>query len=95
MAGNVDFHLAVAKATHNDLLVDSVYHCLMQMYRVLSLGGDFTRFEGVASDHKTIVDAIEAGEPERARKAVEQHIDRGAGLIMEDVIGGRIKGLAF
>jgi DNA-binding GntR family transcriptional regulator len=95
LAGNVEFHLAVAKATHNDLLVDSVYNCLMQMYRVLSLGGDFIRFEGVATDHTAVVDAIEARDSEQARKAVERHIDRGAELIMEDVIDGKIKGLGF
>ncbi|MBI4262999.1 MAG: GntR family transcriptional regulator [Acidobacteria bacterium] len=95
LAANVDFHLAIAKATHNDLLVDSVYGCLMQIYRVLSLGGNVIRFEESVTDHNAIVDAIEARNPDQARAEVERHIDRAADVIMEDVIDGRIKGLTF
>jgi len=95
LTANVNFHLAIAKAAHNDLLVDSVYTCLMQMYRVLSLGGNAGRFEKDATEHRAIVDAIEARNPDRARRAIERHIDRAADLIMDDVSGGKIKDLAL
>jgi DNA-binding FadR family transcriptional regulator len=68
---------------------------LLQVYRVLSLGGDVARFEeGTAAQHYAIVDAIESGDPSRAREAIERHLNRGADVIMGDLINGRIKGIA-
>jgi DNA-binding GntR family transcriptional regulator len=96
IASNIDFHLAVAKATHNDLLADSVESCLLQVYRILLLGGDFARFEeGTAAHHHAIVDAIESRDPSGAREAMEHHISRGADVIMGNLIEGRIKGVVF
>jgi DNA-binding GntR family transcriptional regulator len=96
IASNVEFHVAVAKATHNDLLVDSVRSCLLQVYRVLSLGGDFARFEqGTAAQHHAIVNAIASHDPSRAREAVDRHLSRGADVIMGNLMDGRIKGVVF
>ena len=95
IASNIEFHLTVARAARNDLLVDSVKSCLLQVYRVLSLGGDVARFEeGTAAQHYAIVDAIESRDPSRAREAIEHHLNRGADVIMGDLINGRIKGIA-
>jgi DNA-binding GntR family transcriptional regulator len=95
IASNIEFHLTVARAARNDLLVDSVRSCLLQVYRVLSLGGDVARFEeGTAAQHHAIVDAIASRDPSRAREAIERHLNRGADVIMGDLINGRIRGVA-
>lgn len=94
LARNLSFHLAVAAASQNDLLVDMVQYCLMQLDRVLSLGADFKPFEeGSAAEHHAIVDAIERHDAAGARHRCEQHVDRSGQLVMENVMRGSIRGV--
>jgi DNA-binding GntR family transcriptional regulator len=95
LARNLAFHLAVAEASHNDLLADMVQYCLMQLDRVLSLGADFGPFrEGSTEEHEAVVDAVERRDAKKARRAIERHLDRTGRLIMENVLHGRIRGVA-
>ena len=96
LARNLEFHLAVASASHNELLVDLVRQCLMQTDRVLSLGADYGPFEeGSPEEHGAIVAAVEARDAGKAREATERHIDRAGRLTMDSVIRGSIRGIAL
>lgn len=96
LARNLEFHLAVAAANHNDLLVDMVQYCLMQLDRVLSLGADFKPFEeGSSTEHHSVVEAIVRRDSPGARQLIEDHLDRSGRLIMENVMGGSIRGVAL
>ena len=96
LAKNLEFHLAVAAASHNELLVDLVRQCLMQTDRVLSLGADFGPFEeGSAEEHDAIVDAIARHDVNAAREAMERHVDRAGRLTMDNVLRGSIRGVAL
>jgi len=96
LAKNLAFHLAVAAASHNELLVELVRQCLMQTDRVLSLGADYKPFEeGSTEEHGAIVAAIEQREAARAREAMERHIDRTGRLLMGNVLRGSIRGIAL
>lgn len=96
LARNLEFHLAVAAASHNDLLVDMVQYCLMQLDRVLSLGADFKPFrEGSTEEHGAVVDAIERRDSRKARNVMERHLDRTGRLIMDNVMRGTIRGVAL
>ena len=96
LARNLSFHLAVARASHNDLLVDLVQQCLLKTDRVISLGADFKPFEeGSAEEHGQIVDAVTRRDGPAARAAIERHLDRAARLMMENVLRGSIRGLAL
>lgn len=94
LARNLSFHLGVAAASRNDLLVDMVQYCLMQLDRVLSLGADFKPFEeGSTAEHHAIIDAIERRDAAAARLACEKHLDRAGQLIMDNVMRGSIRGV--
>jgi DNA-binding FadR family transcriptional regulator len=96
LARNLEFHLAVASASHNELLVDLVRQCLMQTDRVLSLGADFKPFEeGSVEEHDAIVAAIEKRDAASARAAMERHVDRAGRLMMDNVLRGGIRGIAL
>jgi DNA-binding GntR family transcriptional regulator len=96
LARNLEFHLAVASASHNELLVDLVRQCLMQTDRVLSLGVDYKPFEeGSAGEHDAIVAAVEKRDAAGARDAMERHVDRTGRLMMGDVLRGGIRGVAL
>ncbi len=96
LARNLEFHLAVASASHNEVLVDLVRQCLMQTDRVLSLGADFKPFEeGSAVEHDAIVAAVEKRDAISARDAMERHVDRTGRLMMGNVLRGGIRGVAL
>jgi DNA-binding GntR family transcriptional regulator len=96
LARNLDFHLAVASASHNEVLVDLVRQCLMQTDRVLSLGADFKPFEeGSAVEHDAIVAAVEKRDAAGAQDAMERHVDRTGRLMMSNVLRGSIRGVAL
>ena len=96
LARNLDFHLAVASASHNEVLVDLVRQCLMQTDRVLSLGADFKPFEeGSAVEHDAIVAAVEKRDAAGAQDAMERHVDRTGRLMMSNVLRGSIRGIAL
>ncbi|MGQ3672950.1 transcriptional regulator LldR [Xanthobacter sp. TB0136] len=74
------FHLAIAAASHNlvlyqimrglfDLLQANISHNLEKLYTLPRV------FEPLSEQHRELMDAIIAGEPERARRAACIHID--------------------
>lgn len=74
------FHLAIAAASHNlvlfqimrglfDLLQANISHNLEKLYTLPRV------FEPLAAQHRELIDAIIAGEPERARRAACIHIE--------------------
>lgn len=80
MAADIELHNAIGEAAHNIILLHTVRAC----YRLLSEGIFAHRrlIYGVPGaqaklldQHAAIVDAILAGDPARARKAAEDHID--------------------
>lgn len=93
LARNLDFHLAVAKAGRNDLLVEFVRRCLVQTDRVLSLGADFAPFEqGSSEEHRRIVARIRARDAAGARRTMRSHLARASRLMMDDLLRGAIRG---
>jgi DNA-binding GntR family transcriptional regulator len=96
LARNLSFHLAIARASHNDLLVDLVQQCLLKTDRVLSLGADYKPFEeGSAEEHGQIIEAISRRDGGSARAVMERHLDHTSRLMMENVLRGSIRGLAL
>jgi DNA-binding GntR family transcriptional regulator len=90
---NLDFHLAVARASRNDLLVEFVRRCLVQTDRVLSLGADFGPFEkGSSAEHRKIVSRIRARDAAGARRAMRGHLERASRLMMDNLLRGAIRG---
>lgn len=68
------FHLGIARASQNDLLIDAVADARRKMW--LPVGAVFGRLEGNANDfHETIVDAIDERDGLRAAQTMEDHIN--------------------
>ncbi len=84
------FHIAIAKATHNGYHV-SVQSSLqphivfgMNLTRNLSLLHTAARLRTVQDEHRAIVDAIITRAPDKARSAMERHIDNARRRMFED-----------
>ena len=88
-AHNRRFHLALAAASGNQLAGDLIEQSLAQIDRFIALGAGFTLFEtGAPDEHSTIVEAIEARDPDEARARMERHLDRGLTLMRDSVVTG-------
>jgi DNA-binding GntR family transcriptional regulator len=99
-AGNARFHLAIASASHNRFAERLVRQCLLQMDRFISIianavGHATVRSQGIAPfseeatrDHLAIAEAISQRDPERARRAMESHLDRSRRVLTGALLGG-------
>ena len=70
--GDLSWHIAMWESTHNDCLVDSLRRVVVPLFgfsaiRVASQSG-FNMMQDLQS-HRTLLDAIAAGEPEIAKRA--------------------------
>ena len=76
LAANVDWHWAVAVASHNDLL-SAFMASITGLIRDSTLEEHVTSQairEAVLKAHLRVVDAIRAGDPEAARRRMERHV---------------------
>lgn len=76
---DASFHLAIVEGSHNlvllhvmrslfDLLQNSISHNLDKLYTQPRV------FEPLSQQHRELMEAVLAGEPERSRQAAEQHL---------------------
>lgn len=76
---DIDFHITVAKASGNRLLlhlIESVRHSMETLMREgLARRETKQRLRDVVTYHRKIVDGIASGNPEAAREAMNQHFD--------------------
>jgi DNA-binding GntR family transcriptional regulator len=86
---NAEFHIAVAQASRNAIIVDLVRHCLDQVTRIIALGIDYAPLQRSASgEHDAVVDAIERRDPGGARAALEHHLDDSSRRMMDALMNG-------
>ena len=75
-------HLAIAALTGSAYLVDAVTQVQAAVHEMLlAIPVLPTNIEHSNAQHAAIVAAVEAGEPERARRAMEEHCDDTAALL--------------
>jgi len=74
---DIDFHIAIAEASHNTLMVHmmtTVKQIFLTMFKI----SNFTRRPGknriLIKQHREIYDAIERRDPELAQKKMERHL---------------------
>jgi DNA-binding GntR family transcriptional regulator len=79
---NNEFHKALAEATHNALLVESVDELWtnVNLLRATAWQGN-TRTEGSRAEHESILQAIVDRDPDAARSATENHIKNSWQLV--------------
>lgn len=94
-AANAAFHLALAAASRNALLLELVGHCLSQTQRFMSLGMELRRFsERAAREHEAVVSAIARGDAAASRRAIERHLDGSSRWVLAGLLQGGIRGMA-
>jgi DNA-binding GntR family transcriptional regulator len=88
---NLRFHLAIAGAARNTLLLELIERCLEQVDRFMSLGVHFGPFHQGATDaHLAVVDAIARHDSAAAQASMEEHLDRGAELMTDALMRGQL-----
>jgi DNA-binding GntR family transcriptional regulator len=94
---NTLFHMAVAEASGNALLVDLVQHCLSQIARVMA--GTPRASQPVLArgtqEHQAIVDAIAQGDSEAAARAMQAHLDDCSHQFMQTLVRGELRNIAI
>jgi DNA-binding GntR family transcriptional regulator len=96
---NREFHLAIARATGNQVAVELLQQCLTQFDRFLSLGAELTPSpyqENATAEHLKIVMAIERRDPVAAHAAMDHHLNACGELMMHAIIrGSGPRGIGF
>ena len=78
---SVEFHLALAEATHNDVLA-LMYKTVRDLYLETALACPQTQMrpgsvENRLQDHRRILECVEQRNPELASKLMAEHIEKG------------------
>lgn len=75
-SGDVDFHFRIAKASKNELLVSMVIGDLYDLLRVYRYKSSTMvgRAANALEEHRAIVEALAARDPDRAEQAMRTHI---------------------
>jgi DNA-binding GntR family transcriptional regulator len=85
--GNRDLHLAVAEAAGNPRLLSWIRQLHDQSFRLqYVLRHSEQQSDGAASGHDPIIEALEAGDPARARVSMAEHILQGQALTMQAIL---------
>lgn len=78
---DAQFHLAIAEASHNAVLVqlmgslfELVLGTVAQNRRLMFVHDDLSTLEHLTAQHRNLMQAIVDGEPEQARSAIGQHL---------------------
>jgi DNA-binding FadR family transcriptional regulator len=80
---NAAFHTAVARASHNNILAESLQQLVGQVrvYREQLMREIPGMPSGDVAEHRAVLDALKEHDPERARAAMVAHIRRFAELV--------------
>jgi DNA-binding GntR family transcriptional regulator len=87
LEANTRFHVAIARATGNDRLATMVADLLGEMERVLHFGytlGD--RNQETYHEHAGLLDALAAGDGERAERLVHEHLVFDRRVLLEALL---------
>lgn len=77
LRANIDWHMAIVHASHNDLLIafmESIAQSVYAVTNVEDLNPEGVR-QKVAKVHGLITDAIKAGDPAEAKRLMDRHVN--------------------
>jgi DNA-binding GntR family transcriptional regulator len=99
LTSNRAFHIAIAAATNNDRLVQSIVTLHDEMVRLLNLGlfssGREPDAMRVAHDlqrqqHDLLIDCLARGDPDAAKRAAREHIEHSRELVLHAIFRQRL-----
>lgn len=90
LAPALDFHQTIVKLSQNGKLLEFMDHIHNQL-NILRLGSSYIagRAEEVLEEHKKIVEALEARDPDLAEEHMRTHLKHAQENIMRNVVGLR------
>jgi len=92
---DIDFHIAIAEASHNTLMVH-VMTTVKQIFFTMFKISNFMRRPGknrmLIKQHQEIYEAIKKRDPELARKKMERHLEFVESEWREEIRRQRFKG---
>ena len=81
-SANVDFHMAIVEASGNPFLKDFMQFFSGKIWDLVQADRDHSNQKGLPPDvqqeHASIYEAISAGNPEKARRAIRSHLKNAA-----------------
>ncbi|MCG8444941.1 MAG: FadR family transcriptional regulator [Hyphomicrobiales bacterium] len=83
------FHLAIAKATHNIFFVNAFEAIKSRIYMAIDISRQLTptplgvRRQTLVSEHRSVMEAIIAGESAKARRAMRHHITKSRNRVFK------------
>ena len=89
--GDTAFHLALAQLTRNQLLLQAVRDVRCQMERIMYAAINIDYYgESPANEHAEILDAIRRGDPQRAREAMQEHVNISKDKVLKLASNSRV-----
>jgi GntR family transcriptional repressor for pyruvate dehydrogenase complex len=82
---DIDFHLAIAEASHNPLLINLISNLRQLLHSYIKAGhtrhgyANQNQADEIADMHRPIVEAIQAGQADEAKKAMHAHFQKTTG----------------
>jgi DNA-binding GntR family transcriptional regulator len=88
---NKQFHLAVARATGNQRVVNLLDRLLDELERLFHLGLDVRdRADVLVQEHRDLIAAINARDPARAAAVMEAQIENARQMVLEGILQGAL-----
>jgi DNA-binding GntR family transcriptional regulator len=87
LEANKSFHVAIARATGNTRLADSVEQLLDEMTRLLHLGlGLRNRSQEMSREHRALVKALARGDADTAERICREQIETARGMVLSAIL---------
>ncbi len=87
LAANSEFHLVIATATGNERLVSFLAQTLSEMERLFHFGlAARNRTDEMRSEHKALMEALIAGDAERAEAVTREQIVTSKAMVMDALL---------
>lgn len=85
------FHLGLAQLTRNQLLLQAVRDVRCQMERIMYAAIDIDYYgESPINEHMAILDAIRERDPQRAREAMQEHVNISKDKVLQLASNSRV-----
>jgi DNA-binding GntR family transcriptional regulator len=89
---NIAFHTAIARLSGNERLTAIVESLLEELGQLFHLGLDIRdRAEELVREHKELVGAIRARDPETAARVVVMQVENSRRMVLEAILGGDLQ----
>ena len=89
---DMQFHIAIAKAAHNELLLQLILSLNGMVRQYIALASEMTdRLESTITEHEAIYQAITSRDPDAAGRAIISHLLSSKEWILNAIVGDAVE----